>query len=121
MLRVLKWFAIGLVVLALVLWGALTALYRNRLPDILIMLLVIMGISVPSFVVAALGQLGIVNANSFFGTSLLPAVGWGSIQHSSRWGSSDARASGGCRGGRVCGSWAAGDQVVTLCVAEPAL
>src|SRR6056297_3124485 len=31
-----------------VLWGALTALYRNRLPDIIIMFLVILGISVPS-------------------------------------------------------------------------
>ena len=37
-----------------VLWGALTALYRNRLPDIVIMFLVILGISVPSFVVAAM-------------------------------------------------------------------
>ena len=64
-----------------VLWGALTALYRNRLPDVIIMFLVILGISVPSFVVAALGQLGIVNANNFFGTSLLPAVGWGTIAH----------------------------------------
>jgi ABC-type dipeptide/oligopeptide/nickel transport system permease component len=64
-----------------VLWGALTALYRNRLPDVIIMFLVILGISVPSFVVAALGQLSIVNANSFFGVSLLPAVGWGGIQH----------------------------------------
>ncbi len=41
-----------------ILWGALTALYRNRLPDIVIMFLVILGISVPSFVFAALGQLG---------------------------------------------------------------
>ena len=40
-----------------VLWGALTAIYRNRLPDIIIMFLVILGISVPSFVFAALGQL----------------------------------------------------------------
>ena len=40
-----------------VLWGALTALYRNRLPDVIIMFLVILGISVPSFVVAALAQL----------------------------------------------------------------
>src|SRR5262245_33861761 len=32
-----------------VLWGALTALYRNRLPDLIIMFLVILGISVPSF------------------------------------------------------------------------
>ncbi|MCB1685735.1 MAG: ABC transporter permease, partial [Pseudomonadales bacterium] len=31
-----------------VLWGALTALYRNKLPDFIIMFLVILGISVPS-------------------------------------------------------------------------
>ena len=31
-----------------VLWGALTALYRNRLPDVIVMFLVILGISVPS-------------------------------------------------------------------------
>ena len=43
-----------------VLWGALTALYRNRLPDVIVMFLVILGISVPSFVIAALSQLALV-------------------------------------------------------------
>ncbi len=47
-----------------ILWGALTALYRNRLPDIVIMFLVILGISVPSFVFAALGQLALVQLNA---------------------------------------------------------
>jgi ABC-type dipeptide/oligopeptide/nickel transport system permease component len=51
-----------------VLWGALTALYRNRLPDVVIMFLVIVGISVPSFVVAAVSQ-------------LLPVAGWGTVWH----------------------------------------
>jgi ABC-type dipeptide/oligopeptide/nickel transport system permease component len=64
-----------------VLWGALTALYRNRLPDTVIMLLVIIGISVPSFVVAALSQLALVTINSTFGISLLPVAGWGTIWH----------------------------------------
>ena len=64
-----------------VLWGALTALYRNRLPDIVIMFLVIVGISVPSFVVAALSQLVLVSINSSFGVSLLPVAGWGTIWH----------------------------------------
>ena len=64
-----------------ILWGALTAIYRNRLPDIIIMSLVILGISIPSFVIAALSQLGIVATNEFFGSSILPAVGWGSPQH----------------------------------------
>lgn len=64
-----------------VLWGALTALYRNRLPDIVIMFLVILGISVPSFVVAAISQLSIVNINDLLGVSLLPVAGWGTIWH----------------------------------------
>ncbi|TDJ29158.1 MAG: ABC transporter permease [Gammaproteobacteria bacterium] len=64
-----------------VLWGALTALYRNRLPDFVIMFLVILGISVPSFVVAAISQLSIVNINTLFGISLLPVAGWGTIWH----------------------------------------
>lgn len=64
-----------------ILWGALTALYRNRFPDYFIMFLVILGISVPSFVVAALGQLTLVNVNSFLGVTLLPVAGWGTISH----------------------------------------
>jgi ABC-type dipeptide/oligopeptide/nickel transport system permease component len=64
-----------------VLWGALTALYRNRLPDVVIMFLVILGISVPSFVVAALSQLLLVNLNSALGVSLLPVAGWGTVWH----------------------------------------
>ncbi len=64
-----------------VLWGALTAIYRNRLPDIIIMFLVILGISVPSFVFAALGQLLIVKINIVVGYSLIPVAGWGTFQH----------------------------------------
>lgn len=64
-----------------ILWGALTALYRNRLPDIIIMFLVIVGISVPSFVVAALSQLTLTSINSKLGFSLLPVAGWGGLQY----------------------------------------
>jgi ABC-type dipeptide/oligopeptide/nickel transport system permease component len=64
-----------------IVWGAVTAIYRNRLPDVIIMFLVILGISVPSFVVAALSQLALVNLNSFLGFSLLPVAGWGTIWH----------------------------------------
>ncbi|MEZ5488791.1 MAG: ABC transporter permease [Gammaproteobacteria bacterium] len=64
-----------------VLWGALTSLYRNRWPDYVIMFLVILGISVPSFVIAALSQLALVNLNSLFGRTLLPVAGWGSVAH----------------------------------------
>ena len=64
-----------------ILWGALTALYRNKLPDVIIMFLVILGISVPSFVFAALGQLTLVNVNDLLGFTLLPVAGWGSVGH----------------------------------------
>ncbi|MCZ6711808.1 MAG: ABC transporter permease [Gammaproteobacteria bacterium] len=64
-----------------VLWGALTALYRNRLPDVVIMFLVILGISVPSFVIAAVGQLSLVTINDGLGFSLLPVAGWGTVGH----------------------------------------
>jgi ABC-type dipeptide/oligopeptide/nickel transport system permease component len=64
-----------------ILMGALTALFRNRLPDFVIMFLVILGISVPSFVVAALSQLALVDVNAYLGFSLLPVAGWGTLRH----------------------------------------
>jgi ABC-type dipeptide/oligopeptide/nickel transport system permease component len=64
-----------------VLWGALTAIYRNRLPDAIIMFLVILGISVPSFVFAALSQLLLLNINQWAGTTILPVAGWGGFSY----------------------------------------
>lgn len=64
-----------------VLWGALTALYRNRWPDVAIMFLVILGISVPSFVMAAISQWSLVNLNQAAGSTVLPIGGWGSVWH----------------------------------------
>ena len=64
-----------------IVWGALTANYRDRLPDIVIMFLVVLCISVPSFVFAALGQLAILRLNEALGVSLLPVAGWGSFSH----------------------------------------
>ena len=64
-----------------ILLGALTALYRSRLPDLVIMFLVILGISVPSFVVAAVSQLTLVDINAYLGFSLLPVAGWGTLRH----------------------------------------
>ncbi len=64
-----------------ILWGALTALYRNKLPDIIIMFLVILGVSVPGFVFAALSQIAIVLTNKATGTSIFPVAGWGTIMH----------------------------------------
>ena len=64
-----------------IVWGALTAIYRNRLPDIIIMFLVILGISVPSFVFAALGHLSLVKINQLLGSSVIPVAGWGTFGH----------------------------------------
>ena len=64
-----------------VLWGALTALYRNRWPDVVVMFLVILGISVPSFVVAAISQWSLVGLNLATGTAVLPIGGWGTVWH----------------------------------------
>jgi len=64
-----------------ILWGALTAIYRNQMPDVVIMFLVILAISIPSFVFAALGQLMLVKINGLFGQSIIPVAGWGTISH----------------------------------------
>jgi ABC-type dipeptide/oligopeptide/nickel transport system permease component len=64
-----------------ILWGALTALYRNRLPDVAIMFLVILGVSVPGFVFAAIGQLSLVHLNAFVGRTVFPVAGWGTVLH----------------------------------------
>lgn len=60
-----------------ILWGALTALFRNRWPDIVIILFVILGISIPSFVLAAAGQLVLVFINKLAGMTIIPIAGWG--------------------------------------------
>jgi len=73
--------AVVIAALGGVLWGALTALYRNRLPDTAIMFIVILAISVPGFVVAALGQLALVQVNELLGRTLLPVAGWGTVSH----------------------------------------
>jgi len=73
--------AVAIAALGGIVWGALTALYRNRLPDTVIMFLVILAISVPGFVIAALGQLAIVRLNALTGLALLPVAGWGTIGH----------------------------------------
>ncbi|MDC0213593.1 ABC transporter permease [Gammaproteobacteria bacterium] len=63
------------------LWGALTALYRDKLTDFAIMFVVILCISVPAFVFAAISQLSLVNLNNFLGLSILPVGGWGTVWH----------------------------------------
>jgi ABC-type dipeptide/oligopeptide/nickel transport system permease component len=64
-----------------ILFGAISALCRDRWPDVLIMFVVILGISVPSFVIAALAQWGILGMNLLLGVKVLPVAGWGSFAH----------------------------------------
>ena len=63
-----------------VLWGALTAHYRGQYPDIIIMLMVIVSISIPSFVFATLGQLFILKFNHWLGYTVIPIAGWGTVK-----------------------------------------
>ena len=64
-----------------VLWGAVAALKRDRWPDAAIMVGVVLGVSIPGFVFAALGQLALLKLNQATGLALLPVAGWGSWQH----------------------------------------
>lgn len=62
-----------------ILFGALTALNRNKLPDKAIMALVILGISVPNFVFAAWGQYLFTVLNAWAGWTVIPVAGWGTF------------------------------------------
>lgn len=73
--------AITFAALGGILFGALTATYRNGVPDLIIMFAVILSISIPSFVFAALGQLAIIKVNKWLGFSLIPVAGWGTFRH----------------------------------------
>lgn len=59
-----------------IIWGSIAALWRDKWPDYLITFIVIAGISVPGFVIAALAQLGILQLNEYFSRALLPVAGW---------------------------------------------
>lgn len=61
--------------------GAIAALKRNSLSDRSIMSLVILFVSVPSFVFAAFGQVVIAEVKTRFGVEVLPVAGWGTISH----------------------------------------
>lgn len=64
-----------------VLWGSLTALYRNRAPDAFIMFVVILCVSVPGFVFAAVGQFLVTEVNKLSQSEILPVAGWGTLKH----------------------------------------
>ncbi|MGJ8687092.1 MAG: ABC transporter permease [Spongiibacteraceae bacterium] len=61
--------------------GSIAAYWRNRWPDKLMIIAIIIAISVPSFVIAALAQLAIVALNGALGIPLIPAAGWGELGH----------------------------------------
>jgi ABC-type dipeptide/oligopeptide/nickel transport system permease component len=64
-----------------ILLGALTARLRGRLADRTVLFLVVLGISVPGFVFAALGQQAVLVLNQWAGTTVLPVAGWGTFRH----------------------------------------
>ncbi|GAA3957535.1 ABC transporter permease [Allohahella marinimesophila] len=77
---------LGLLALIFALFGALifgsvASIWRRRWPDTATVLGVMVAVSVPSFVFAALAQLFIVEMNQFTGWQVLPVAGWGSISH----------------------------------------
>lgn len=64
-----------------VLFGSITALSRGKWRDGAVMFVVILAISIPSFVFAALAQQGAMQLNGLAGATLLPVAGWGSLRH----------------------------------------
>ena len=64
-----------------VLLGSVTARFRGRWADRTVLFLVVLGISVPGFVFAALGQYGVLALNKVAGTTVLPVAGWGTLAH----------------------------------------
>lgn len=64
-----------------VIGGAIAAVKRNSLVDRGIMTMVILFVSVPSFVFAALGQVSIAEIKTRFGVEVLPVAGWGTFKH----------------------------------------
>ena len=61
--------------------GSLTAWFRGRWTDRTTLFLVVLGISVPGFVFAALAQFGVLELNKAAGTTVLPIAGWGTLAH----------------------------------------
>lgn len=64
-----------------VLFGSISGLRRGKATDRSTMFLVILGVSVPSFVFAAIFQYGVTELNKKAGGEFLPVGGWGTIKH----------------------------------------
>jgi ABC-type dipeptide/oligopeptide/nickel transport system permease component len=73
--------AIAFATAAGVLFGSASALARGRLGDRALMFLVILAISVPSFVFAAVAQFLLTELNRLAGFTVLPVAGWGTLRH----------------------------------------
>jgi ABC-type dipeptide/oligopeptide/nickel transport system permease component len=64
-----------------VLLGSISARFRGRMTDRTTLFLVVLVISVPSFVFAALWQLVVLALNQRAGATVLPVAGWGTLRH----------------------------------------
>lgn len=74
-------FALLLATLGGILFGSVAAIYRGKAPDRWTMFLVILGVSVPNFVFAAVGQYLLTEVNKKAGGEVLPVAGWGTFLH----------------------------------------
>ncbi len=77
---------LGLVALCIAVFGAIilgqvASRYQGKWPDIMVSILVVILVSVPSFVLAGLAQWLLIIINEFFETPMLPVAGWGSLNH----------------------------------------
>jgi ABC-type dipeptide/oligopeptide/nickel transport system permease component len=61
--------------------GSVTARFRGKWADRTTLFLVVLGISVPGFVFAALAQFGVLDLNRRAGATVLPVAGWGTFRH----------------------------------------
>ncbi len=63
-----------------VLLGSLTATFRGRWADRTVLFFVVLGVSVPGFVFAALAQILALVVNGWSGSTVLPVAGWGTFR-----------------------------------------
>lgn len=73
--------AVAIAMIGGVLFGSISALFKGKASDQTVMFFVILSISVPSFVFAALGQYFVTEINQATGKEFLPVGGWGTFSH----------------------------------------
>jgi ABC-type dipeptide/oligopeptide/nickel transport system permease component len=78
---VLGVFALFFATVGGVLLGSLTATFRGRWVDRSVLFLVVLGVSVPAFVFAAVAQIVVLALNRWAGETILPVAGWGTLRH----------------------------------------